>query len=161
MSDGLINVFKDGSISRIHPSALKSHQAAGWKEVPKGAPVATLTVNMADAPEVKAVLDEAAQKLAELGEVVLVRDSQISDMESLLAARNIRILELENLLAKATEPQKEQAPASVPGPEAPFPNKQVPHWPTEELRRKARALGLDDSQERPALITAISEALKA
>jgi hypothetical protein len=30
--DGLILVTKDGEESRIHPSTLASHQAAGWRQ---------------------------------------------------------------------------------------------------------------------------------
>lgn len=28
---GLVEMVKDGAITRVHPTTVKSHQAAGWK----------------------------------------------------------------------------------------------------------------------------------
>jgi hypothetical protein len=31
--DGLVAMAKDGEVLRVHPTCVKSHQAAGWKLV--------------------------------------------------------------------------------------------------------------------------------
>jgi hypothetical protein len=32
--DGLVEMVKAGEVARVHPSTVKSHQAAGWKLIP-------------------------------------------------------------------------------------------------------------------------------
>lgn len=161
MSEALISVFKDGSISQIHPDTLRSHQLAGWKLIPSGTAPA---IGKDDQNFMGAAAKRIASLEAEVASLKIERDGWQEEARRYAANSEHHQAErerLEALLGQATESQKGTAPAGLPGPDAPYPDKQVPHWPTDELRRKARALGLDDSMDRPALITAISEAAKA